>query len=142
MTVVVAVSDNREGRNAFVEAIGEARLLGTDLVAVNLGPKALSADGADTSGVEVTVVEHGGANGKPKGDPADLVIEEVLARGAERLVIGLKRRTPVGKVILGSISQRLLLNCPVPVLGVKLPEEELQTSALSDLPGGIPRVTG
>ena len=39
--------------------------------------------------------------------------------GISRLVIGIKRRTPVGKVVFGSISQRLLLEAPVPVLAVK-----------------------
>ncbi|MFT3660838.1 MAG: universal stress protein [Gordonia sp. (in: high G+C Gram-positive bacteria)] len=137
MTVVVAVSDNRESRNAFIQAIAEARLLGTDLVAVNLGAKALSTGDTDVSGVEITVLDKGGSS-----DAADIVIDEILARKAERLVIGVKRRTPVGKVLLGSLSQKLLLSSPVPVLAVKTPEEELQSSALSEMPGGIPRVTG
>jgi nucleotide-binding universal stress UspA family protein len=37
----------------------------------------------------------------------------------ELLVIGMKRRSPVGKAVLGSISQRLLLDAPVAVLAVK-----------------------
>jgi nucleotide-binding universal stress UspA family protein len=38
---------------------------------------------------------------------------------AELLVIGIRHRSPVGKLLLGSVSQRLLLECPKPVLGVK-----------------------
>ena len=38
----------------------------------------------------------------------------------QRLVIGVKRRTPVGKALLGSVSQRLLLEVDVPVLAVKI----------------------
>ncbi|AVL99009.1 universal stress protein [Gordonia iterans] len=137
MTVVVAVSDNRESRNAFIQAIAEARLLGTDLVAVNLGAKALSTEGTDTAGVQITVLDKGGSS-----DAADVVLNEIATRNAQRLVIGVKRRTPVGKVLLGSLSQKLLLSSPVPVLAVKTPEEEFQSSALSEMPGGIPRVTG
>ncbi|RZK73323.1 MAG: universal stress protein, partial [Rhodococcus sp. (in: high G+C Gram-positive bacteria)] len=37
----------------------------------------------------------------------------------ERLVIGVKRRSRVGKALLGSVSQRLILHSPVSVLAVK-----------------------
>ncbi|MFE2067230.1 hypothetical protein ACFXDH_33455 [Streptomyces sp. NPDC059467] len=51
-------------------------------------------------------------------------LRHVLQRRATRLVIGIKRRTPVGKAILGSVSQRLLLllllQSPVPVLAVRV----------------------
>jgi nucleotide-binding universal stress UspA family protein len=42
--------------------------------------------------------------------------------GAELLVIGIRHRGPVGKLLLGSVSQQLLLECPKPVLAVK-PDE-------------------
>ena len=38
---------------------------------------------------------------------------------AELLVIGVKHRNPVGKLLLGSVSQQVLLECPKPVLAVK-----------------------
>jgi nucleotide-binding universal stress UspA family protein len=41
---------------------------------------------------------------------------------AELLVIGIKHRNPVGKLLLGSVAQQVLLECPKPVLAVK-PEE-------------------
>jgi nucleotide-binding universal stress UspA family protein len=36
-----------------------------------------------------------------------------------RLVVGVRKRSPLGKVVLGSIAQRLILDAPVPVLSVK-----------------------
>jgi nucleotide-binding universal stress UspA family protein len=38
---------------------------------------------------------------------------------AELLVIGIRHRNPVGKLLLGSVSQHLLLECQKPVLAVK-----------------------
>ncbi|MCW2811511.1 MAG: hypothetical protein JWP61_1969, partial [Friedmanniella sp.] len=38
---------------------------------------------------------------------------------AELLVIGARRRSPVGKFLLGSVTQTLILQSEVPVLVVK-----------------------
>jgi nucleotide-binding universal stress UspA family protein len=35
------------------------------------------------------------------------------------LVVGVRRRSPIGKAVLGSIPQRLILDAAVPVLSVK-----------------------
>lgn len=54
--------------------------------------------------------------------PADTLLEACRGRGVTLLVIGLRRRSRVGKLLLGSTAQRLLLEAPVPVLAVKAPE--------------------
>ena len=61
--------------------------------------------------------------GKSDRDPADAVLDEIKEHDVTRLVIGIKRRTPVGKALLGSVSQRLLLDSPVPVVAVKLHDQ-------------------
>jgi nucleotide-binding universal stress UspA family protein len=116
MSIVVAVPDSAEGAHALTAAMAEAELLGTELVVVNLGLRPL-----DTSAYgEVTVVNR---SGREDHDQADVVLGEVEERKASRLVICLKRRTPVGKALLGSVSQQLLLRSPVPVLAVKLEDD-------------------
>ena len=117
MSIVVAVPDSAEGARALSAAVAEAELLGTDLVVVNLGLRPL-----DTSAYgEVTVVNR---SGRDDQDQAEFVLGAISERNASRLVIGVKRRSPVGKAFLGSISQQLLLRSPVPVLAVKLDEDE------------------
>jgi len=53
------------------------------------------------------------------GDVADDLISTAESVGAELIVLGLRRRSPVGKLILGSNAQRVLFDAPCPVLTVK-----------------------
>jgi nucleotide-binding universal stress UspA family protein len=52
-------------------------------------------------------------------DPAEDLLGIVEEVKAELIVIGLRRRSPVGKLILGSNAQRVLLDAACPVLAVK-----------------------
>ncbi|MDQ3095431.1 MAG: universal stress protein, partial [Actinomycetota bacterium] len=55
-------------------------------------------------------------------DPAEDLMNVAAEVGADVIVIGLRRRSPVGKLILGSNAQRILLDAPCPVLAVKAAE--------------------
>ena len=52
-------------------------------------------------------------------DPAEELIAAADRTDAEFIVIGLRRRSPVGKLLLGSNAQRVLLDASCPVLAVK-----------------------
>ncbi len=52
-------------------------------------------------------------------DPAEDLISVAEEEKADFIVIGLRRRSPVGKLILGSNAQRILLDASCPVLAVK-----------------------
>ena len=54
-------------------------------------------------------------------DPADDLIAVAEEVDADLIVIGLRRRTPVGKLIMGSNAQQILLDASCPVLAVKAP---------------------
>jgi nucleotide-binding universal stress UspA family protein len=56
-------------------------------------------------------------------DPADEVLRAAESADAEFIVIGLRRRSPVGKLLLGSNAQRVLLDAACPVLAVKASPE-------------------
>ncbi len=116
MSICVAVTDNKEGAVALQAAAIEAARLGVPLVAVNL-----TASDLDTSSppqeVQYEVVV-------PQG-PSDLdEVEQVLRVIQDRpeitlLVVGVRPRSAIGKAVLGSIPQRLILEANVPVLSVK-----------------------
>ncbi|NMO90888.1 universal stress protein [Actinomycetospora sp. TBRC 11914] len=118
MTVLVAVPEGREGPPAVAAGVAEARMLGTDLVVLNMTLSPLDGSLLPDD-LKTTVVERSGPGDR---DPAEAVLDEIADRpDVERLVIGMRRRTPVGKALLGSVSQRLLLESPIPVLAVKPP---------------------
>jgi nucleotide-binding universal stress UspA family protein len=54
--------------------------------------------------------------GRDVAEELDLIATEV---DAELVVIGLRRRSPVGKLLLGSAASRILLTATRPVLTVK-----------------------
>lgn len=129
-TVVVGYVPKPEGEAALTAAIAEAKLRSSTLVVVNSHRGGESFDGekaskADTqmeavraklasSGVEFDVRQL------VRGfEPAEDLIGIAESTGAELIVIGLRRRTPVGKLILGSNAQRILLDAHCPVLAVK-----------------------
>ncbi len=114
MSVLVALTDNKEGLAALAASTEEARRLETGLVVINLTLRPLEA--ADLP-ADARVVDRHGPQDR---DPVQAVLDELHNDATiERLVIGVKRRTPVGKALLGSVSQRLLLEAPVPVLAIK-----------------------
>ena len=56
-------------------------------------------------------------------EPAEDVVDVAEENNAELIVIGLRRRSPVGKLIMGSNAQRILLDAECPVLAVKKPRD-------------------
>lgn len=119
MTVLVAVTDSEEGDVALKTAASEAVLRNTDLLVANLRLTPLDLSGLPEH-LDAKVLER-----KPGVDPAEHVLNllDEYHEDARLLVIGMKRRSPVGKLVLGSVTQHLLLQAAVPVLAVKVPSE-------------------
>ncbi|MCL8024530.1 universal stress protein [Nocardioides bruguierae] len=115
MSILVAVTDSPEGSKALVAAADEAQLLGQKLYVLNLALRSLADLPVVDAGVEII-----NRKGRGDRDPVHAVLDEIENLKIDRLVIGIKRRSAVGKALLGSVSQRLLLECPVPVVAVKV----------------------
>ncbi len=133
-TIVVGYVPKPEGRAALRRAAEEARLRGSRLVVVNShrGGREFDRDDALESEEQLAEVkrELDGAGVEHEVrqlvrgmDPADDLVNVATEVGAEFIVIGLRRRSPVGKLILGSNAQRVLLDAPCPVLAVKAEED-------------------
>ena len=116
MSICVAVTDSNEGRAALEAAAQEALRMDVPLVAVNLTGSAL-----DTSVISAEQPHEVIVPSSPSGlDEIEQVLEVLQDRPEiTRLVVGVRRRSPVGKAVLGSIAQRLILEAPIPVLSVK-----------------------
>jgi len=54
-------------------------------------------------------------------DVASAILDTIKDIGPDLVVIGARRRSPVGKAFLGSVTQNILLDVDVPVLVVKKP---------------------
>jgi nucleotide-binding universal stress UspA family protein len=129
-SIVVGYVPKPEGRAALRRAAEEARLRDARLVVVNShrGGREFSSDDAVSTESQLQEVRdqlaEAGVDHEIRQlvrgmDPAEDLISVAADVGAEFIVIGLRRRTPVGKLILGSNAQRVLLDAPCPVLAVK-----------------------
>ena len=128
MTIVVGYTPTPAGRAALTTAVTEARKSGRPMLVVNTSRgDALDdpafAQPADLDRVRATLEEAGvtftirqEVRGREAADELIDVLEEV---GAELCVIGIRRRSAVGKMVLGSNAHRILMDSPCPVLTVR-----------------------
>ncbi len=132
-TIVVGYVPKSEGRAALRRAVEEAQLRKAKLVIVNSHRGGRDFDREDALETESQLqevhdqlkesgVEHEIRQLVRGMDPAEDLISVAEEVGSEFIVIGLRRRTPVGKLILGSNAQRVLLEAPCPVMAVKAAE--------------------
>lgn len=129
MTVVVGFTPNKFGQAALAAGIKEAKLRGLPLLVFNATKGEALVDPRFATSSEVqTVSDHLTSLGlehevrqQVGSDIADQVLDVVAETNAELLVIGIRHRSPVGKMFMGSVAQRLLLDCPCPILAVKAP---------------------
>lgn len=126
-TVLIAYTPDDFGRAALTYGIAEARRRSARVIAVNAtrGDAYVDERHADDdrvatlekeltdSGLEFVVRRPIAA------DVAEAVVDAADEDGADVIVIGLRRRSPVGKLVMGSVAQRVLLGAGCPVLAVK-----------------------
>jgi len=130
MLIVTGFRRDASGRAAVARAIEEARLRDAELIVVHsmrggerdeLEQVMTNRDeleqlerDLEASGVIFRVIEYARGN-----SPAEDIIAVATDQEADLVVIGIRRRSAVGKLVLGSNAQDVLLQAPCPVLAVK-----------------------
>ncbi len=130
MTIAVAHQISPTTQLALAEAIRQADFRGTDLAVLHVA-ESFDQDDVDhfKAGIndEIEKAIHDSGlhhvpwklylTAAPEVAPALLDLLDDI--DAQMLVIGARRRSPVGKALVGSVSQTLILDADLPVLVVK-----------------------
>lgn len=127
MTILVAYVARPEGQAALDKGMEIAKRRNERLLVVNASPggkeDAAMLDTLERERVE-KLLRDAGLDAELKqfvrGKSAVEEIENLVeTQPISLLIIGLRKRTAVGKLILGSVAQELLLSVSCPVLAVK-----------------------
>jgi nucleotide-binding universal stress UspA family protein len=130
MRIVVGFLRSAEGRAALERAVEETRLRDGELLVVH-SARGGERDEADemrayreeferlekdleADGISYRIVDYARGN-----SPAKDLLEAATEHAADLLIVGIRRRSPVGKLVLGSNAQEILLQADCPVLAVK-----------------------
>ena len=128
MTIVVGYIPSPQGLAAVDAAIEEAQRRSDRLVVVNSGvlgdysgpsfadPKDLDALDAQLSDKGI---EHEVRQSTRGLAPAEEILSVAAEVNADLIVIGVRKRSPLGKVVTGSTAQQVLLDATCAVLAVK-----------------------
>ena len=126
MTILVAYVARPEGLAALDKGIEIATRRNERLVVVNAGPGGRDesiVDGYEGERVAERLSQlpiQAEFKHFVRGKSTIEEIEELVdALQVSVLIIGLRKRSPVGKLLLGSMAQEILLNVSCPVLAVK-----------------------
>lgn len=127
-TIVIGYVPTPVGEAALEAGLAEAKAHGDEVVILNSPRRRTTVDGEyiDTAAADGLVARAAAAGVSARVDQTDHgddIVETfasvAAACSARLVVIGLRRRSPVGKLVTGSDAQRLLLDLDVPILAVK-----------------------
>ncbi len=128
MNILVGYIPTPEGLAAVDYATAQARSTGAKLTVLNTGkdgnyahPVFATAEDIDAldAGLAAAEIEHDVRRPNDGLGAADALLSVAQEISADLLVIGIRRRSAVGKLITGSTAQAILLGADCPVVAVK-----------------------
>ena len=128
MTILVAYIPRAEGQAALEKGIELAKERNEFLIVVNATPGGKGDDPSRADAQDVERVEQLLSVSSIQSEFKQFVrgknaVEEladmVATHQVSMLVIGLRKRTAVGKLIMGSMAQEILMTIDCPILAVK-----------------------
>jgi nucleotide-binding universal stress UspA family protein len=116
MTVLVGYVPNALGEAALRAGVEEARMRKQPLVVLNMARDDVLVDARRAAADDLARVQRDVAE---LGVEVEVVQVEEGSDPAETIVAQAEARSAVGKLLMGSVAQRILLDARCPVLAVK-----------------------
>lgn len=126
MKILLAYVPSATAEAAFDYAVSEAKAHDASLL-VLASERAVSGRKAAEVADGRPIAERLAETGVPhelrvvpkRDDPADDILAAAEDDGVDLVVLGIRKRTPIGKMLIGSTSQRVIMEAPCPVVCVK-----------------------
>jgi len=127
-TIVVGYIPTPEGEAALLRALDEARAHAAELIVVNSSKRDAYVDSklvddehwkALEDRLRGSGLKHRMVQPESGHDPAEMILTSCEEYGADLVVIGLRKRSKVGKLLLGSTAQRILMQAECDILSVR-----------------------
>lgn len=124
---IVATIDGRDGAGPVIRTGLElATAFDEELVVLHVGPPKEGEEAVERvarDAIEAFVENPEDEDVRPRaalGEPATEILERIREDDPHYVVMGSRKRTPVGKAILGSVAQLVMLNSSVPIVSVQV----------------------
>jgi nucleotide-binding universal stress UspA family protein len=129
VTVLLAYNDTPQGNAALGVAVGEASRRGTSLAVLCLTARDGDAAASDAEAARATAQLPPELSPPallfraPDQVPAEAILDAIESGGPDVVVLGARKRPDVGMFLLGTTTQRVLLDSSAPVLVVKAADD-------------------
>ncbi len=130
MKIVIGYDGSNAGRDALVLAVKHAKAFGAEVSVIR------SMEGGGREDAEaIRTAQRDLAYAQERFDregvacethilvrglsPGEDIVKFAQDNGADEIIVGVRRRSRVGKALFGSVSQYVILEAPCPVVSIK-----------------------